>query len=169
MLSAETAVGTYPVETVQVMDRVIRAAEDTSESGVTVQTDPGGDSLSLAEAIAVAAASAARSVRAQAIIAFTESGTTARLISKHRPSSSLLGFTPSEAIWRQMALYWGVRPFLMSRGGAPEAWIEEAERRLMMEHLCMPGDIVAVVSGTMAGQVGGTNMLKLHTIGSMRS
>ncbi len=169
MLSAETAVGTYPVETVQVMDRLIRAAEDTSEPGVAVQTDPGGDNLSLAEAIAVAATSAARSVRAKAIVAFTESGTTARLISKHRPASPLLAFTPSAWIQQQMALYWGVRPFPMSRGGAPEAWIAEAERRLILEHLCMPGDIVAVVSGTMAGQVGGTNMLKLHKIGSIKS
>jgi pyruvate kinase len=169
MLSAETAVGTYPVETVQVMDRLIRAAEDTSEPGVTLQTDPDGDHLSFADAIAVAATSAARSVKAKAIIAFTESGTTARLISKHRPASPLLAFTPSEAICRQMGLYWGVRPFLMSQGGAPEAWIAEAEQRLTTEQICMPGDIVAVVSGTMAGQVGGTNMLKLHKIGSSMS
>ncbi|MBX3347256.1 MAG: pyruvate kinase [Nitrospira sp.] len=166
MLSAETAVGAYPVETVQVMDRLIRAAEDTTEPGVTVKTDPGADNFSLAEAISAAAASAASSVRARAIVAFTEGGTTARLISKHRPASQLVAFTPSEAIRRQMALYWGVSPFLLSPGGAPEAWIAEAEQRLTTEHLCMPGDILAVVSGTMAGQVGGTNMLKLHEIGS---
>ncbi|MBS0150563.1 MAG: pyruvate kinase [Nitrospira sp.] len=169
MLSGETAVGAYPVEVVQVMDRLIRAAEDATELGVTVKTEPGGDNLSFAEAIAVAAASAARSVMARAIMAFTEGGTTARLISKHRPSSPLLAFTPSETIRRQMALYWGVRSFLMSQGGAPEAWIAEAEQRLTMEHLCKPGDIVAVVSGTMAGQVGGTNMLKLHKLGSLTS
>lgn len=166
MLSAETAVGTFPVETVQVMDRLIRAAEDTTEPGVTVKADPGRDKPSLAEAIAMAAVSAASSVRARAIVAFTEGGTTARLISKHRPVSPLLTFTPSEAIRRQMALYWGVSPFLMSQGGAPEAWIAEAEQRLTTEHLCMHGDIIAVVSGTMAGQVGGTNMLKLHKIDS---
>ncbi|MBS0167048.1 MAG: pyruvate kinase [Nitrospira sp.] len=169
MLSAETAVGAYPVEAVQVMDRLIRAAEGTSEPGVTIKTDPGRDNLSLAEAISVAAAFAARSVHAKAIVAFTESGTTARLISKHRPTSPLLAFTPSETIRRQMALYWGVCPFPMARGGPPEAWIAEAGQRLMAEHLCSPGDIVAVVSGTMAGQVGGTNMLKLHEIGSLTS
>ena len=169
MLSAETAVGAYPVEAVQVMDRLIRAAEDTTEPGVTMLTDPGRDLLSLAEAVSAAAASAARSVGARAIVAFTESGTTARLISKHRPASPLLAFTPSETIQRQMALYWGVRPFPMSQGRPPEAWIAEAEQRLTAEHLCRPGDIVAVVSGTMAGQVGGTNMLKLHKIGSLPS
>ncbi|MBX3326838.1 MAG: pyruvate kinase [Nitrospira sp.] len=169
MLSAETAVGAYPVEVVQVMDRLIRAAEDTTEPGVTIKTDPGRDNLSLAEAISAAAAFAARSVHAKAIVAFTESGTTAQLISKHRPTSPLLAFTPSETIRRQMALYWGVRPFPMAQGGPPEAWLAEAEQRLMAEHLCSPGDIVAVVSGTMAGQVGGTNMLKLHEIGSLTS
>lgn len=169
MLSAETAVGAYPVEAVQVMDRLIRAAEDTAEPGVTIKADPNMDSLSLAEAISAAAASAARSVGARAIVAFTESGTTARLISKHRPTSPLLAFTPSETIRRQMALYWGVRPFPISRGGPPDAWIAEAEQRLMDEHLCTPGDVIAVVSGTMAGQVGGTNILKLHEIGSLMS
>ncbi|HBR48609.1 MAG TPA: pyruvate kinase [Nitrospira sp.] len=169
MLSAETAVGAYPVETVQVMDRLIRAAEDTTEPGVTIKADPAPSDRSLAEAISAAAVSAASSVLAKAIVAFTESGTTARLISKHRPTAPLLAFTSSETIRRQMALYWGVRPFLMSQGGAPEAWIAEAEQRLTTAHLCMPGDIIAVVSGTMAGQVGGTNMLKLHEIGPLTS
>jgi pyruvate kinase len=169
MLSAETAVGAYPVEAVQVMDRLIRAAEDTTEPGVTVNADPGGGKPSLAEAISMAAVSAAGSVRANAIVAFTESGTTARLISKHRPTSPLLAFTPSDAIQRQMALYWGVRPFPMSQGGPPEAWLEEAEQRLAVEQLVRPGDVIAVVSGTMAGQVGGTNMLKLHEIRSLTS
>jgi len=169
MLSAETAAGAYPVEAVQVMDRLTRAAEGSIEPGETVKADSGRDSLSLAEAISAAAASAARSVRARAIVAFTESGMTARLISKQRPVSPLLAFTPSETIRRQMALYWGVRPFPMSRGGPPETWIADAEQRLTEEHLCTPGDIVAVVSGTMAGQVGGTNMLKLHKIGSLAS
>ena len=169
MLSAETAVGAYPVEAVQVMDRLIRAAEDTTEPGVTGKSDPSRNDLSLAEAISAAAASAASSVSAKAIVAFTEGGTTAGLISKHRPASPLLAFTPSEMIQRQLALYWGVRPFPMSQGGSPEAWIAEAEQRLTAEHLCSPGDIVAVVSGTMAGQVGGTNMLKLHEIGALTS
>lgn len=169
MLSAETAVGAYPVETVQVMDRLIRAAEDTTEPGVIIKTDPGKDQPSLAEAIAAAAASAATSVKARAIVAFTEGGTTARLISKHRPASPLLAFTPSEAIRRQMALFWGVRPFSMSQGRPPEAWIADAEQRLAGEQLATQGDIIAVVSGTMAGQVGGTNMLKLHEIGSFAS
>ncbi len=169
MLSAETAVGAYPVEAVQVMDRLIRAAEDTTEPGVIVKTDPVGDKLSLAEAIAAAAPSAARSVLARAIVAFTEGGTTARLISKHRPSSPLLAFAPSESIQRQMALYWGVRSFPMFSGGSSEAWIAEAEQRLTDEQLCTLGDVIAVVSGTMAGQAGGTNMLKLHEIGSLIS
>lgn len=169
MLSAETAVGAYPVEAVQVMDRLIRAAEDTTEPGVTIKEDLNRDNLSLAEAISAAAASAARSVGARAIVAFTESGRTVRLISKHRPTSPLLAFTPSEPIRQQMALYWGVRPFPMSRGGPPDAWIAEAEQRLMAEHLCTPGDVIAVVSGTMAGQVGGTNILKLHKISSLMS
>jgi pyruvate kinase len=165
MLSAETAIGKHPIETVHVMDRIIRAAEEAAGERMEEKHRPTAEDLSIAEAICASASSAAQSIAACAIVVFTEGGTTARLISKYRPTASLLAFTPSEAVRRQLALYWGVRPFTMSRGSPPEAWIQEAEQRLKTEHVIKTGDRIAVVSGTMAGQVGGTNTLKLHEIG----
>ena len=165
MLSAETAVGSYPVESVQVMDRIIRTAEVDGGSGIVLKGHTDVEDLSIPEAVCAAASSAASAIDAGAIVAFTEGGTTARLISKYRPDSSLLAFTPSESVRQQMALYWGVRPFAMPRGGPPEAWIQEAERRLKAEGLVKTRDRIAIVSGTMAGQVGGTNVLKLHEVG----
>lgn len=164
MLSAETAVGAHPIETVLVMDRIVRAAESGSEPGMQRTRQADLDNLSIPEAICAAASSAAKSINARAIVAFTERGTTARLISKHRPDSALIAFTPSETVRQQMALYWGVRPCTMARGGPPETWIAEAERRLKADHVVKTHDRIAIVSGTMAGQIGGTNVLKVHEV-----
>ncbi|MBX3301396.1 MAG: pyruvate kinase [Nitrospira sp.] len=165
MLSAETAIGSYPIESVQVMDRIIRTAEADGCSGVALKRHTDLENLSIPEAVCAAASSAASAIEASAIVAFTEGGATARLISKYRPDSSLLAFTPSETVRQHMALYWGVRPYTMPRGGPPEAWIQEAERRLKSEGLVKAGDKIVIVSGTMAGQTGGTNVLKLHEVG----
>jgi pyruvate kinase len=165
MLSAETAIGSYPVESVQVMDRIIRTAEGDGWSGIVLKRHTDLENLSIPEAVCAAASSAANAVKAGSIVVFTEGGTTARLVSKYRPDSSLLAFTPSESVRQHMALYWGVRPCTMPRGGLPEAWIQEAERRLKAKGLVKAGDRIVIVSGTMAGQVGGTNVLKLHEVG----
>lgn len=165
MLSAETAIGSYPVESVHVMDRIIRTAEADGWSGMALKRHADVENLSIPEAVCAAASSAASAIEARAIIAFTQGGTTARLLSKYRPNSSLLAFTPSESVRQQMALYWGVCPFTMPRGGPPDAWIQEAERRLKVQGLVKARDKIAIVSGTMAGQVGGTNVLKLHEVG----
>jgi pyruvate kinase len=165
MLSAETAIGSYPVESVQVMDRIIRTAEEDGWFRIVLKRHTDLENLSIPEAICAAASFAANAIEASAIVVFTEGGTTARLLSKYRPDASLLAFTPSESVRQHMALYWGVRPYAMPRGGPQEAWIQEAERRLKAEGLVKAGDRIAIVSGTIAGQVGGTNVLKLHEVG----
>ncbi|OQW35098.1 MAG: hypothetical protein A4E19_01885 [Nitrospira sp. SG-bin1] len=165
MLSAETAVGTYPIESVQVMDRIIRAAEAGVAPGVVLQRQTDVEHLSISAATCVAAAFAAKAIDAAAIVAFSESGTTVRLISKQRPNAPILAFTPTEPIRQRMALYWGVRAFIMSYIGDGDARILEAERRLKTERLIRPGEKMVIVSGSMTGQIGGTNLLKLHEIG----
>lgn len=165
MLSAETAVGAHPIETVQVMDRIIRAAEEGSEPGVIPKrhTDVGG--MTLPEAICTAASSAAKAITASAIVAFSEQGRTARLISKQRPEAPIIAFTPFEPIRQQMALYWGVRPYTMPQIEQTDARVDEAERRLRTEGLVKTGERIVIVSGTRIGQPGGTNLIKLHEVG----
>lgn len=165
MLSAETAVGAHPIEALQVMDRIIRAAEEGTEPGVVLKRRDDVEHLPISEATCAAAAFAAKATDATAIVAFSESGTTVRLISKQRPSAPIVAFTPIEPIKQRMALYWGVRPFIMSRIGENGPRIHEAERRLKSEGLVNHGDKVVIVSGSIAGQTGGTNLLKLHEIG----
>lgn len=164
MLSAETAVGAHPIETVQVMDRIIRAAEGEAEPNLILKRQTDLDNLSFPEAICTAASSAAKAIAARAIIAFSEGGATARLISKQRPSSLIIAFTPFEPVRQQMALYWGVRPYTMPQIEQTDARVEEAERRAKAEGLVKTGEKIVILSGTRVGQVGGTNLIKLHEV-----
>ena len=165
MLSAETAIGAHPIKTVQVMDRIIRAAEESTEPGVLPKRQTDLADLPIPEAVCIAASSAARAIHANAIVAFSERGMTARLISKQRSGAPILSFTPHETVRQQMALYWGVRAFTMPQVEQTDARIEEAERRLKSAGFVKSGDRIVILSGTRAAQPGGTNLIKLHEIG----
>jgi pyruvate kinase len=164
MLSAETAIGAHPVETVQVMDRIIRAAEEGSEPGILPKRHSDFGDMSLPEAICTAASSAAAATTASAIVAFSELGSTARLISKQRPAAPIIAFTPFEPVRRQMALYWGVEPHTMQQITQTDERVHEAERRLKAEGLVKPGERIVILSGTTIGQPGGTNLIKLQEV-----
>lgn len=162
MLSGETARGRYPVETVQVMDRIVRAAE--AERRLTgTATHPRGQTETIAEAMCSAAASAAETTGAVALAVMTESGTTARLLSKHQPAAPIIAFTPNETTRRRMALYWGVEPRVMQWLN-PDEQVTEIERRFTSERSGRSGDRIVLLAGTVAGRPGGTNVMKLHTI-----
>jgi len=165
MLSAETAIGAHPIETVLVMDRIIRAAEEGSEPGVVHKRQTDFGDMSLPEAISTAASSAAAATAASAIVAFSELGSTARLISKQRPAPPIIAFTPFEPVRCQMALYWGVLPHTMQQIAQTDERIHEAERRLKSEGLVKPGERIVILSGTQIGQPGGTNLIMLQEVG----
>ncbi len=164
MLSAETAIGAHPTESVQVMDRIIRTAEGEVKPGVHHKPFMDIEQLSFPEAICIAASSAATAITASAVVAFSERGTTARLISKQRPAAPIVAFTPFESVKRQMALYWGVRPHAIAEIKHTDARVEEAERRLKAEGLSRTGEKIVILSGSRVGQPGGTNLLKLHEV-----
>ncbi|HEY5626659.1 MAG TPA: pyruvate kinase [Nitrospira sp.] len=165
MLSAETAIGRHPIQTVQVMDRIIQAAEEGSEPGVVPKRQTDIVSMSVPEAICTAASSAAASIAATAIVAFSERGMTARLISKQRPAAPIIAFTPMESVRQQMALYWGVRPYTMQQIDQTDERLEEAEQRLKMGGLIKTGERIVILSGTRIGHPGGTNLIKLQEVG----
>jgi pyruvate kinase len=173
MLSAETAAGRYPVESVQFMDRVVRAAEAgmteamAPAAGPSEATGKGKNAArAVPEAMCEAAASAAEAVDAGAVVVFSESGATARLMSKQRPAAPIVAFTPFEPVRHRLALYWGVVPGTMAHIAQPDERVREVERRLKQERLVKPGDRVVILSGTVSGQPGGTNSMKLHEVGS---
>jgi pyruvate kinase len=164
MLSAETAIGQHPAETVRVMDRIVRAAEEGPRSWYRRSTDaPQGGSFP--EAICHSASSAASAIGASAIVVFSERGTTTRLLSKQRPDASIISLTPFEAIRQRMALYWGVIPHTMRQIAQTDERIDEAERRLKAEGLGTTGQRIVILSGTRIGQPGETNFMKLHKVG----
>ena len=163
MLSAETAVGRYPIEAVKVMGRIVRAAEEGKEPGFFRRAEP-GQHVSFTEAICAAASSAATAIDGKAIVVFSESGFTARLVSKQRPGAPIIAFTPCEPVRQRMALYWGVIPHTMPLIVETDPRIREVERRLKGEGLIEMGQRIVIVSGALAGQKGGTNLMKLHDV-----
>lgn len=164
MLSAETAIGQHPVETVRVMDRIIRAAEEGIEPSPPQRRDAARNEVSCSEAICTAASTAASAITASAIVAFSERGLTAQLISKQRPAAPIIAFTPFEPVRQRMALYWGVVPHSMQQIAQTDERVNEAERRLKAEGLVKPGQRIVILSGTRIGHPGGTNLMKLHEV-----
>ncbi|GKS57587.1 pyruvate kinase [Nitrospira sp.] len=164
MLSAETAVGAHAYASVKVMDRIIRAAETGAETETKSRQEPERDNESIPEAICTAAFYAVSSIRARAIVAFSELGRTAQLISKQRPAAPIIAFTPHEFVRRQMALYWGVIPRTMMPIDQTDTRVDEAVRRVKGEGLVKTGERVVILSGTSIGYPGGTNYLKLQEV-----
>jgi pyruvate kinase len=164
MLSAETAIGRHPVEVVRVMDRIVRAAEEGTEREFVRRSEVDQGAVSFPEAISTSASASAAAVGANAIVAFSEMGMTARLVSKQRPAAPIISFTPFERIRRQMALYWGVIPHTMRQIEQTDERVDEAERRLKEEGLVKTGERIVILSGTRISQPGGTNLMKLHEV-----
>jgi pyruvate kinase len=168
MLSGETAAGRYPVEAVQTMARIVEAAEAGQEwvphAAPSPLTSLLGTPASFPAAVCAAGARAASETGAKVIVAFTETGTTARLLSKERPTVPILAYTPHEPIRRRMALYWGVLPRATRATPNTDQLIRELERSLRDEKLAGPGDRIVILLGAPVGARGSTNLMKLHTI-----
>jgi pyruvate kinase len=167
MLSAETAVGEYPVRAVEAMAAVCLEAE--KGPGVAPPPEFVGVPGSFASAIARATAEAADGLGLHAVVAFTETGTTARLVSKYRPAATIYGFTPRAETLRRMAILWGVIPLALPRRDSTDEMIEAAERLLLQRGLAAPGERVAMAAGVPPGKDAGTNLLKLHVVSKGRA
>jgi pyruvate kinase len=158
MLSQETAVGDYPVETVRMMARVAEAAE-TVFRPPRRQVAPAG-SLSIPQAVADAAVRAAEDVAAKAILVFTISGTTARLVSQRRPAAAIHAFSPLPETCRRLALVWGVEAHPVPMAGSTDALIARAERQLVALQVVHKGDAIVLVGGT-TPLPGASNVVKV--------
>ena len=164
MLSQETAIGQYPVETVATMARIAREAEATPY--LSAPPPPAVGKLDVPATVCRAAVQMATDLGARAIVAFTESGATARMVSRFRPRTPILGLTTSEAARRRMALFWGVETAApLPVGTQVRGMIAEADERVVREGLLAPGDLIVVVAGSPGGR-GGTNRVLVHRVGS---
>jgi pyruvate kinase len=166
MLSAETATGRYPVEAVQVMARIAERAEQA-----VLPVDPPRrrrERAGFPEALSDAAASAARALGARAIVAFTQSGFSARLISQERPDVPIIALTPFVEVQRRLALSWGVSSRLIRKVETTDEMIEEVEATLLGDGSVRANDVLVIISGSPMWVTGTTNLLKLHRVGERR-
>lgn len=163
MLSAETASGKYPREAVTMMARIIVEAESNVE---VVPRRRQHRMLSISETICESVAHAAQDLDMKAIAVYTESGATARLISKYRPQAPIFAFAASTAVCERLNLLWGVQPVGCEMGITSEEMAANAERMLLARHAVQSGDIIAIVAGTRTAASGSTNFMRLHVVGS---
>lgn len=166
MLSGETAVGKFPEKSVEIMSRIASEAEVEALSRKRLRRREKSVSSSFAEAVSYSAFAASIEVNAKAIVVFTQSGDSAKILSKLRPSAPIVAFTPVERTWRRLALLWGVKPYLIEFGGHTDEMICRGEAALLDNGLAKLGDPVVIVSGTKVGMRGATNMMKIDWIGS---
>jgi pyruvate kinase len=162
MLSAETASGQYPRESVAIMARIIVEAEcNMGDFQPRRRREHTG--LSIAETICESIAHSAEDLPMGAIAVFTESGNTVRMISKYRPKVAIYGYTHSAPIVQRMNLYWGVQPVRCRQAHSAEQMVTMAEQDLLRRGLLKPGDVLGVVAGTRQLS-GSTNLMRLHVV-----
>jgi len=160
MLSAETAAGKYPLETVQEMAKICAAAEAAEDP--QLDSDFSGRTFgSIDQSIAMGALFTAYHLGAKAIVAMTDSGSTALWMSRHRVHIPIYALTPKIATQRRMALFRNVRPLLMDTSADRDTALDQAERHLKMRNIVSSGDVYAITCGEPMGAPGGTNMLKI--------
>jgi len=163
MLSAETASGKYPRESVEIMSRIVIEAESNMGDLGQARRRREHRGLSVAETICDAIAHAAEDLPMGAIAIFTETGNTARMISKYRPKVPIFAFTHIEAVVHRLNLYWGVHPVRCRQPRSVEQMVQTAEQLLVSGGLLKPKDVLGVVAGTRQSS-GSTNLMRLHVV-----
>jgi pyruvate kinase len=165
MLSGETSVGKYPVETVKTMSRIVAAAEeDILAAGLPPLTER-NKPRTQGGAVARAAAEMGDFLGARFLVAFTQSGDTARRLSRYRSPIPVLAFTPEQATRSQLNLTWGVETFLGPMVQTTDEMVQQVDEELLRIGRCKKGDIVVITAGSPPGVPGTTNMVRVHHIG----
>jgi pyruvate kinase len=165
MLSGESAMGKYPVEAVAMMARIVVEAEHNILKDEAFRRRRGNCSkLSISETICEAAAHAAAELDVRGIALFTETGSTARQLSKHRPTAPIFALSPNEITVNRANLLWGVKPLQCAKLNSVESMVETAEAQLEAHGDVKRGEVIAIVAGTRT-KSGATNFLRLHALG----
>ena len=171
MLSGETASGNYPVQAVATMRKIVDRAEkelglwgnhkNNEQNPIELQGIP------VPDAVSGAAVLIARQIKAPAIISLSRSGLTAKMISKHRPECPILGVTPSQQTWRELALWWGVQPVRLSEMSDINVAAREAITTCVNQKLLPEGELVVITAGVPVGRPGSTNVVEVLTTGTI--
>jgi len=167
MLSGETSTGKHPVEAVAMMDKIAAQAERSIRKQ-GFKDLPRRRYTTHAEIVADCAYHAARNTEAAAIVVFTSSGSSARLVARFRPPVPIFAFTPSEAVARQLTIVFGVRPVVAPHMGSTDEMMTLMDHMLIETGGLKPRDSVVFVAGQPIGRPGTTNLMKLHRVGEGR-
>nr|WP_304045851.1 pyruvate kinase [Jatrophihabitans endophyticus] len=163
MLSGETSVGKYPVQAVATMSRIISSVEESGTNVVGLRHNPrtsGG-------ALVKAAKDIGDALDAVALVAFTQTGDTAKRLARLQPKERLLVFTPDEKVQRQMALVWGAEAHLVWTVKSTDDMVRQVDTALLNRGVCHPHDLVVIVAGTPPSTPGATNTIRVHHIGDV--
>jgi len=170
MLSAETASGSHPIEAVQMMARIIMAAEQNGGLDARATREPFrvlSESDVFTDALAGAANYAAEQLDAKFIVVFTQTGFAARLMSKFRPNQPIIALTPSSWVARRMSMLWGVQPFVLKEVGEyHEQIVDRVDDFLLSRDIVSPGDRLVILMGSPIYQRARTNLLRVHRVKS---
>ncbi|MCQ8832266.1 pyruvate kinase [Streptomyces malaysiensis] len=165
MLSAESSVGSYPVETVKVMSRIVQAAEQELLSRGLQPLVPGKKPRTQGGSVARAAAEIADFLGARSLVAFTQSGDTARRLSRYRAQQPILAFTTDVATRNQLTLSWGVESFVVPYVEHTDAMVDLVDAELSKLGRYAEGDTMIITAGSPPGVPGTTNMVRVHHLG----
>ncbi|AVL78017.1 pyruvate kinase [Staphylococcus cohnii] len=165
MLSGETAAGLYPEEAVKTMRNIAISAEAAQDYKRLLSDRTKLVQTSLVNAIGVSVAHTALNLNVKAIVAATESGSTARTISKYRPKSDIIAVTPHAETARQCALVWGIHPVVKEGRKTTDAMLNTAVATAVETEKVQNGDLIIITAGVPTGEKGTTNMMKLHLVG----
>ncbi|MDR3461932.1 MAG: pyruvate kinase [Beijerinckiaceae bacterium] len=165
MLSAESATGSYPRETVEIMDRIIRSTEQHKLYRSIIDATRPDEETTAPHAVAAAAADLAEAIHAPTIVAFTSSGTTAARIARKRSAVPILAITPNLRTSRRLCLLWGAHSLLSEDAHTYEEMVDRATTRALSEGFARVADLIVVVAGIPFGQAGSTNNLRVVHVG----
>ncbi|SEQ11605.1 pyruvate kinase [Virgibacillus subterraneus] len=167
MLSGETAAGNYPVESVQTMSNIALKAESGLDHKMILTNRSKSVDMTITDAISQSVTHTAMNLSVGAIITPTESGHTARMISKYRPKSPIVAVTFSESVNRQLALVWGVHSIMGQKARSTDEMLDIAVDRGLSTNLFERGSRVLITAGVPVGESGTTNLMKVHVIGDV--
>jgi pyruvate kinase len=167
MLSGESAVGKYPVEAVAMMARIVSEAERDIKEQNLWEPRVRQAHLSIAETICEATAHAADDLDLRGVALFTESGQTARQLSKYHPSAPIFALSPVDVTINRLNLLWGTTPLRCPKVNSTEAMVETAEKLLDVNDFVRPREVIAIVAGTRT-KSGSTNFMRLHVMGEQQ-
>lgn len=167
MLSGETAAGSYPVEAVQTMHNIASRAETALDHKKLLSSHSKDSEHTITDAIGQSVAHTALNLSCNAIITATESGYTARMISKYRPKSPIVAVTSNEHVLRRLALVWGVYPQLGEKSVTTDDMLESAVTASITSGFVSHGDLVVITAGVPVGEAGTTNLMKIHLVGDI--